>query len=111
MEGKRFKIDGKKIGIGIAKTLLGGAASFGVGFIISRYGKAAIMPNDKTIKKVLMIAGATVLANMVGDAASNYVGGQIDTVVNTFDGISKLGKAISEGVEDEAEFEEEDEDV
>ena len=108
METKKFKIDGKKIAIGAAKFLLGGVASFGAGFIISRYGKGAILPTDKTIKKVVMLAGAAVLANMVGDAAGEYVGKQIDTTVETIEKVSQIGKNISESTE---EFETEEEEA
>ncbi len=108
METKKFKIDGKKIAVGAAKFVLGSIASFGAGFIISRYGKAAIGPADKTVKKAVMLAGATVLASMVGDAASNYVGEQIDTAVNTIDTVSKIGKSLSGASENTVEFEEEE---
>ena len=96
METKKLVIDGKKIAVGAAKLVLGGIASFGAGFIITRYGKAAILKDDKTIKKVVMLAGATVLSSMVGDAASNYVGKQIDTTVETIEKVSKFGKNLSE---------------
>lgn len=96
METKKLVIDGKKIAIGAAKLVLGGIASFGAGFIITRYGKAAILKDDKAIKKMVMFAGATVLSSMVGDAASNYVGKQIDTTVETIEKVSKFGKNISE---------------
>ena len=96
METKKLVIDGKKIAVGAAKLVLGGIASFGAGFIITRYGKAAILKDDKTIKKVVMLAGATVLSSMVGDAASNYVGKQIDTTVETIEKVSKFGKNMSE---------------
>lgn len=96
METKKLTIDVKKIAVGAAKLVLGGIASFGAGFIISHYGKAAIAPTEKTIKKVMMLAGATVLSSMVGDAASNYVGKQIDTTVETIEKVSKIGKNISE---------------
>ena len=109
METKKLVIDGKKIAIGAAKLVLGGIASFGAGFIITRYGKAAILKDDKGLKKVVMLAGATVLSSMVGDAASNYVGKQIDTTVETFEKASKIGMDIKKMTnEDFEEFAEEE---
>ena len=108
METKKFNIDLKKIGITAAKVVIGSVASFGTGYIISRYGKAAILPTDKTIKKVVMLVGASTLSCMVGTAAEEYVDKQIDAVVTAAENISRLGKVVAE---DNAEFVEEEENV
>lgn len=106
METKKFSIDLKKIGITAAKVIIGSAASFGTGFIISRYGRSAILPSDKTIKKLVMLFGASTLSCMVGQAAEEYVDKQIDMVVNAAENLSRLGKVVAE---DKADFNEEEE--
>lgn len=108
METKKYKIDMKKIGVTAAKLIIGSAASFGTGFIISRYGKAVILPTDKTVKKFLMLFGASTLACMVGNAAEEYVDKTIDQCVDAVENISRLGKTISENREaaDDSDFEE-----
>ena len=98
----KYEIDGKKIAVGALKLVAGGIVSFGAGYIITRYGKAAILPNDKKIKKLVMAAGAATLASMVGDAASNYVGNQID-------GCAKLIEGVTTGIVDDDDDDEEDE--
>lgn len=106
METKRFKIDVKQIGITAAKFIIGSAASFGAGYIMTRYGKAVILPTDKTLKKVLMLVGATALAGAVGNAAESYVDEQIDNCVKVVDTISNAVKGISSS-DDDDEIEEE----
>ena len=85
---KQYNIDGKKILKSAVKLVAGGVVSFGAGFIITRYGKAVILPSDKTIKKLVMVAGATCIASMVGDAASDYVGKQVDECAKLVDNLS-----------------------
>ena len=106
METKKFNIDLKKIGITAAKIVIGTAASFGTGFIVSRYGKAVILPTDKKLNKLLMLVGASTLSCMVGSAAEEYIDKQIDGVVTAVDNFSRLGKVVAE---DGAEFDEEEE--
>ena len=108
METKKFKIDAKQIGITAAKIIIGSAASFGAGYIMTRYGKAAILPTDKTIKKLLMLVGATALAGAVGNAAESYVDNQIDNCVKVVDTISNAVKGISSSDDDETIEEETD---
>lgn len=100
METKKFKIDMKKVGITAAKIVIGSAASFGTGFIISRYGNAAIAPTEKAFKKALMLFGASTLACMVGNAAEKYVDETIDQCVEAVENISRLGKAMAEDNDD-----------
>lgn len=106
METKKYKIDMKKIGVTAAKLVIGMGASFGTGFIISRYGKAVILPTDKTVKKFLMLFGASTLACMVGNAAEEYVDKTIDQCVDAVENISRLGKTIAENKEAAEEDEE-----
>lgn len=108
METKKYKIDMKKIGITAAKIVIGTAASFGTGFIVSRYGKAVILPTDKKLNKLLMLFGASTLACMVGNAAEEYVDKAIDQCVDAVENISRLGKTITENKEaaDDSDFEE-----
>lgn len=88
----KWEIDGKKVLVGAAKVVVGGAASFGAGFIITRYGNLVIRPNEKIVRKVLMSIGSAALAGMVGDACGKYVEKQIDTCIDAIDQTTKLVK-------------------
>lgn len=92
METKKFNIDLKKIGIGAAKIIIGGAASIGAGYIITRYGKKAIKPDEKLVTKVLMLIGAGAISGAVGEVAGSYVEKQIDSVV-------KIGETVNNTVD------------
>ena len=101
METKKFNIDLKKIGIGAAKIIIGGAASIGAGYILTRYGKKAINPDEKLITKVLMLIGASAISGAVGEVAGSYVERQIDSVV-------KIGETVNNTID--TLFNEEDQD-
>lgn len=92
METKKFNIDLKKIGIGAAKIIIGGAASIGAGYIITRYGKKVIKPDEKLVTKILMLIGAGAIAGAAGDVAGSYVERQIDSVV-------KIGETVNNTVD------------
>jgi len=102
METRKFEIDLKKIGIGAVKLIVGGAASFGAGYIISKYGKAAISPTEKTLKKVVMLIGAAALSGAAGDVASNYIEKQVDQVVSIGETASRFINKVA-GDEKEAD--------
>ena len=102
---KKFKIDAKKVAIEASKILIGGLASIGAGYVITRYGKAAIAPNEKLLKKVVMGMGTAALAYMIGDATEEYIGKKIDGCVEAVEGIST---EVNHMIEDAKLMKEED---
>lgn len=110
MKIKNYELNMKQVGVTAAKIVVGTVAAAGAGLIISRYGKQAICPDDKLIKKGLILFGASILSGVVGNVAEKYVGEQIDSCVDTVDEMIKKCKnknndpiVVSEEVEEEEE--------
>ena len=80
-----YDVDMKKIGIGAVKFAVGAFVAYGAGYIITKYGHQVIPETEKTLKRFAALAGTSVLAALVGEAASDYTGKTIDTALEVVD--------------------------
>ena len=97
MKIKNLDIDMKKIGVGAVKFAVGAFVAYGAGYVITKYGHQVIPETEKTLKRFAALAGTSVLAALVGEAASDYTGKTIDSVLEVVDTTKQIAANLRGG--------------
>lgn len=80
----------------ILKSAVGMVVTSGVGIVVKNAIKATTPEDLKRSERIFVTVGTFAVSGIVGKAASDYVGGQIDKVSDSISAGVKAGKSLHE---------------